>query len=88
MGKTKVVGLKLLKSGQFRIEIKSFSSQTRVYSAMLHSLLAMPLSNKQTEKKKMGRMGQMFPVKAGHGFSKEQFEKWYKYTEEHCFLGI
>lgn len=61
-------------------EIKSFSSQTRVYSAMLHSLLAMSLSNKQTKKKKMGRMEQMFPVKAGHRFSKEQLEKWYKYT--------
>lgn len=88
MGKTKVMGLKLLKSGKFRIEIKSFSSQNRVYSAMLHNLLAMSLSNKQTKKKKMGSMEQMFPVKAGHGFSKEQFEKWYKYTEEHYFLGI
>ena len=61
-------------------EIKSFSSQTRVYSAMLHSLLAMSWPNNQTKKKRMGRMEQMFPVKAGHGFSKEQFEKWYKYT--------
>lgn len=61
-------------------EIKSFSSQTRVYSAVLHSLLAMSWPNKQTKKKRMGRMEQMFPVKAGHGFSKEQFEKWYKYT--------
>lgn len=55
---------------------------------MLHNLLAMSLSKKQTKKKKMGRMEQMFPVKAEHGFSKEQFEKWYKYTEEHYFLGI
>ena len=79
MGKTKVMGLKVLKSGKFRIRDQVFFIPNQglfCYATQPSSYVTV----KQTKKKKMGRMEQMFPVKAGHRFSKEQLEKWYKYT--------